>query len=238
MGSYSFAAVVPAAGSSNRMGSSGSKLLEELGGLTVLSRTLRGLLACTILSEIVIPCRPVDREGILRSLAAVNPSIPIQLIDGGRVRQESVLKGLEYLESKTSNAKSVVVAIHDAARCFVTGDLVQAALMGAAEYGAVTTGVKLADSIKKVSHNGEVECSLSREDVWCIQTPQAFRLDIVLKAHREALLRADDTGATDDSSLVETSHSVRMIAGENINFKVTTPQDLELAAAIVKAQSN
>ena len=129
-----------------------------------------------------------------------------------------------------------IVVIHDAVRPFVSGDLIGRAVAAAREFGAITVGVPVKDTVKEVTAEGWVKKTVTREGLWLTQTPQAFRRPIILAAYKKAA--AEGFYGTDDASLVERMGiPVRMIPGESDNIKVTTPEDLLLGDLIIRRSS-
>ncbi len=223
-------AIVPAAGSGNRMGRDISKQYLSLGGRPLLIHTLNELEACPLVDALIIVVPPPDVEAVrtgmlpswnLKKLAGVVP--------GGKERQDSVRAGIEALDADTE-----IVVIHDAVRPFITAGLIESCIRAAAEEGASTVGVPLKDTVKEVAADGRVMRTCDRSLLWLTQTPQAFRRDIIENAHRAAV--RDNFRGTDDASLVERlGISVRMIRGDYGNIKITTPEDLILAEALLAA---
>jgi 2-C-methyl-D-erythritol 4-phosphate cytidylyltransferase len=193
--------VVVAAGSGARFG--GPKQFEELGGRRVLDWAVE---AASAASDGVVVVLPPDR-------AAGG-------IAGGETRSESVRRGLEHVP-----AEATIVCVHDAARPFATAELfrrVVAAVTGGAD-GAVP-GLPLADTVKEVDAAGVVVATPERARLVSVQTPQAFRAEILRKAH------ATGAEGTDDAALVEAiGGRVVAVAGEPENSKVTMPDDLVVA---------
>ncbi len=127
-----------------------------------------------------------------------------------------------------------LVIIHDAVRPFITVELISQCIRTAREEGAVTVGVPVKDTVKEVAPDGRVMRTCDRSLMWLTQTPQAFRRDIIEKAHRAAV--RDGFRGTDDTSLVERlGIAVRMIRGDYSNIKITTPEDLVIAEALLTA---
>lgn len=156
------------------------------------------------------------------------------VVPGGPSRQRSVHRGLERLALEGGGWDYVVV--HDGVRPLVSEELVLAALEAAQRYGAATVGIPAQDTIKLVDPRGMVAATPDRRRLWAVQTPQAFRFSLLLEAHR----RAADAGieATDDCALVESmGEPVRVVMGSPSNLKVTTPEDLVVAEALLRARS-
>lgn len=218
-------ALVPAAGSSTRMGLGRSKVLLSLRGLSALVRTVSVLAANPSISEIVVISRREDLEACREELQRFEAHAAIRIVEGGDSRQDSVRRGLDALGAAS---RERFVLVHDAARCLLSPQLVARCIAAARECGAVTAAIPQIDSLKQVDRSGVVERSIAREGVWAIQTPQVFREELLRMAHHGAL-----SGATDDASLVERFHPVRVVEGERENLKVTTPFDLVVAEAVL-----
>ena len=150
---------------------------------------------------------------------------PVEFCLGGERRQDSVAAGLQHLDRDWT-----WVVVHDAARPLVTPGLVERGLKAAAEVGAAVAAVPVADTIKLAGADGTVKQTLERGSLYAVQTPQVFRRDIIDTAYHRV------TGdATDDASLVERAgYRVRLFPGDHDNIKVTTPEDLVVAAALWK----
>ncbi|HTZ40859.1 MAG TPA: 2-C-methyl-D-erythritol 4-phosphate cytidylyltransferase [Syntrophales bacterium] len=224
-------AIVPAAGSGNRMGGELSKQYLTLGGIPILVRTLKVLEECPLVSALLVVVPPTDiaimRDSVLApwKLKKVAGVIP-----GGKERQDSVRAGVEALDPDAD-----IVIIHDAVRPFITIDLISHCIRAAGQEGAVTVGVPVKDTMKEVSPDGRVLRTCDRSLLWLTQTPQAFRRDIIESAHRAAV--RDGFRGTDDTSLVERMGiPVRMIQGDYNNIKITTPEDLVIAEALLAAK--
>jgi len=223
-------AIVPAAGSGNRMGRELSKQYLALGGMPLLVHTLNVFERCPLVDALLVVVPPSDVEAVrtemlprwsLKKLAGVIP--------GGKERQDSVRAGIEALERETE-----LVVIHDAVRPFITVELIENCIRAAAEEGAATVGVPVKDTVKEVGADGRVMRTCDRNLLWLTQTPQAFRRDIIENAHRAAV--RDGYRGTDDTSLVERlGIAVRMIRGDYGNIKITTPEDLVIAEALLAA---
>jgi 2-C-methyl-D-erythritol 4-phosphate cytidylyltransferase len=122
--------------------------------------------------------------------------------------------------------------VHDGARPLVTAALIDAAIEGALATGAALCAVPIADTVKRGGGAGLVEATVARDGLWLAQTPQAFRADLLRRAHT-----ATHVDATDDAALVELlSEPVRLVPGSRENIKVTTPEDLALAEALIAAR--
>lgn len=217
-------AIVPAEGSSPAARGPIPKPLLMLGGKSVLARTLESLTSFARCSAIVVTCPPLFRD----ECAAQSADERVHCILGGATRQESVARAVRWIDEEIGAPRDTLVVIHDAARCLASSHLFQRALEEAQHHGAVTTALPMVDSLIKVSPQRESLHSVDRAGVWAVQTPQVFRLELILRAHAGAA-----EGATDDASLVAPFHAVRVIEGERTNIKITHPEDLDFAARLL-----
>ena len=215
-------AVILAAGSSSRMGF--DKLAFDLGGETVLGRSLRAFDACPRISEIILV---TGQDPSLAQQEAARCHKPVHLVPGGSTRAESARSGVEA-------ATKDLVAIHDAARPFVSEEVIEAALMGAEEWGAAAPAVPVKDTIKcgtpgdgrTVPAQCLVSLTPDRSSLYAIQTPQCFDRDTYLRVTRQ-LDPQKARLVTDDASLFELSGlPVRLTQGDYANYKITTREDL------------
>ena len=146
----------------------------------------------------------------------------VSVVEGGARRQDSVLNAVHGL------GEVDIVLIHDGARPFVDQPTIERAVAAASEWGAAAAAVPVKDTIKVVDSGLSVVDTPSRDRLWAAQTPQAFRLDLLLRAHSDA-----SRDFTDDAAMVEAiGHPVKLFMGSYLNIKVTTPEDLLFAEAI------
>lgn len=215
-------AVVAAAGSSLRNGGK-DKLTAVLGGETVLCRTLRALDATPSVAELVLVCR-ADRVEELSALAARAVTKPFRTVVGGATRGESVLRGVEA-------ASGELVAVHDGARPFVSPEEIEAVITAGAESGAAVLACPIRDTVKE-AEDGRVVATRDRSRLWCAQTPQVFRRDLLLRGYRLCLDRGESP--TDDCAAAEAAGaSVVIVEGSPKNMKLTTPADFDMARGIL-----
>lgn len=228
--------LIAAAGSSKRFGGGVSKPLLNLGDKTVLEKTLTAFAASKSVARVVILVKEEDLAKIraLR-LETLLQEKPFDLVIGGATREESVYQGLSHIRQLVPSPQEAFVAIHDAARCFLETKLLDDAIAGAFEYNAVTTAIPVVDSLKRVSDSVIVE-RVPRENLWAVQTPQVFRLSLILAAHEKARSEGKMGCSTDDAALVEPLQAVHIIQGRTRNFKITTSEDFELARGINRVE--
>ena len=223
------AAILVAAGSSARMKSGGaSKTMMEIGGEPVLSRTLRAFENAACISKIVIVARACDFDAIQKASAFVTK--PLTITEGGKERQDSVSHGAALC------GDAEYIAVHDAARPFITPEEIETVCADAEKYGAATLAVPVKDTIKVADKEGYASHTPDRSYLWMVQTPQAFSYDLVYGAYEKLFREQEFTGVTDDAMVVEreTSQKVKLIPGSYKNIKVTTPEDLAIAELYLK----
>ncbi|WP_419053309.1 2-C-methyl-D-erythritol 4-phosphate cytidylyltransferase, partial [Hominenteromicrobium sp.] len=217
------AAILVAAGSSARMKSGGaSKTMMKIGGEPVLSRTLRAFENTACISKIVIVARACDFDAIQKASAFVTK--PLTITEGGKERQDSVSNGAALC------GDAEYIAVHDAARPFITPEEIETVCADAEKYGAATLAVPVKDTIKVAAADGTVCATPERSTLRAIQTPQVFRLSL----YKEALCLAKNAGKqyTDDCQLIEAAGGkVYLTPGDYKNIKITTPEDLLVAEA-------
>ena len=222
----SCAAVIVAAGSSARMGGT-DKLLAELGGLPVLSRTLRVFDDHEMIDTIIVVARE-DRMPKISRVCSPYRKVRI-VVPGGESRQESVMHGLKAVPEGTE-----LVAVHDGARPLVPPEVITKAILKAAKFGAAAPAIPVKDTIK-VSKTGGVDETPDRSTLFAVQTPQVFFTAQITQALQAAIARG--IALTDDCSAVERmGMSVKLVEGEERNLKVTTPLDLKIAALLLEEE--
>jgi len=217
------AALIPAAGSGQRMGGAVPKPYLMLGGREILARTLAVFETCAAVHEVWVIVSSEQQTHCRQSIVQRYGFGKVQdVVIGGDERQESVWRGLQRLASAVD-----LVIIHDGVRPFVTHTMIEDALAGAAQHGAAIAAVPLKDTIKRVSSQGQVEATLPRDGLWRSQTPQAFRRRLLQQAFEHAWQHR--LMATDEAGLVEAlGHLVQVVQGSEQNIKITTPDDLAM----------
>ena len=215
------------------MGARGSKLLLPLAGAPLVERTVRVLAGADYVDQVVLIVPESERERFESlNLERAADGAKFFITTGGATRQESVMKGLQFCAGLIEDEERTYIAVHDGARCLVTKEIVDRAVAAAFERQAVTVAVPMVDSLKRTDAGGRVIESLERDGVWAVQTPQVFRYSLLLEAHRRG-----GTGACDDASLVEAIHPVHVVEGSRLNFKITTPEDYQLAKGLIGPSS-
>ena len=224
-------AIVVAAGGSSRMrpstgsGRAVDKLFAPLGGRPLLARALQPFQESPLVDRIVLVLSAANLEQGRALAAACGVAKLSAACAGGPRRQDSVRLGLEAL------GECEWVLVHDGARPLASAELIEGGLAAARETGAAVPAVPLADTVKLAAPDGTVERTLDRSRLWAAQTPQVFRYDLLLRAHREVT-----SEATDDAAMLEAlGLAVKLFEGSATNIKVTTPEDLRLAEALLEA---
>jgi 2-C-methyl-D-erythritol 4-phosphate cytidylyltransferase/2-C-methyl-D-erythritol 2,4-cyclodiphosphate synthase len=212
------AAILVAAGRGLRAGAGGPKQYRSIGGQTVIYRAMAPFSNHPQVSHV----QPVlHLDDVAMFSAAVTGLRHEQPAEGGATRQASVRAGLEALSARAPD----IVLIHDAARPFVSGDVISRAIEAAEFTGAAIPVVAVTDTVKLVDASGNIEATPERARLRIAQTPQAFRFDVILDAHRRAA-REGRADFTDDAALAEWAGlTVATFEGDVANMKMTTPED-------------
>ena len=219
-------AVVPAAGRGERFGGAVPKSLVTLVGHPLVQYPLEVLERVDEVEAVVVVA-PGDAVVAVRDLAREAGLRKVTVVPGGADRQASVACGLAALPPGPD-----IVLVHDGVRPFLSAALVREVVTAAARDGSATAAVAVEETIKR-GEDGWVLGTIDRSQLYRVQTPQAFHRDLLEAAHREAA--REGFRGTDDASLVERlGHQVRLVPGTPINLKVTVPEDLALADAILR----
>ena len=227
-------AIIPAGGSGTRMGGDIPKQYLMLGGIPILVHTLLAFQEASLIDAIYLVLPDGDVSPALQEiLSRYNLAKVDRILPGGERRQDSVKRGVDQLGSDYD-----LVVIHDGVRPFVSPLIINNAIQEAAHSQAVTVGLPVTDTIKKVDGQRCVRETVSRDQLWLTQTPQVFAAPLLKRAYESAY--ADHYYGTDDAALVERiGEQVVMIRGSYDNIKITTPADLEWGEMILKMrQSN
>jgi len=226
----STAILVVAAGRGLRVGGALPKQYLPLAGRPLLARTLTRLLAADAEARLLVVIHPADEglyEDSTAGLAAAGRLLPP--VHGGASRQDSVRAGLAALAALP--APPHIVLIHDGARPFPSAALIARARAAAAENGAAVPGLAVTDTIKEVDAAARIVATPHRQALRAVQTPQAFRLELIHDAH-QAAAAAGARDLTDDAAIAEwAGHAVHVFEGDPGNMKVTSPHDVAAAEA-------
>ena len=222
-------AIIVAAGKGRRMESSVNKVYIDLNGKKAIVRTLEAFQENHLINEIILMVNEKDIEYCKCEVVDFSVFTKIKnIVHGGVTRQESVRNGIDEISEQ-----SEFVLIHDGARAMISQDIIERSIEGAIRYGAVSIGMPVKDTIKVTDKNGFVINTLERSTLWAVQTPQVFKKDIILEAHKRA--QELDIEATDDAMLVESlGYKLKLIEGSYENIKLTTPEDVIIARALIE----
>jgi 2-C-methyl-D-erythritol 4-phosphate cytidylyltransferase len=220
------AAVVPAAGSGERLGAGVPKAMATLASEPILAHAVRALVAEPRVGLVVLAAPDGLEESMAEVARAQAGDVPVVAVTGGATRAESVRRALDAVPDSVD-----VVLVHDAARCLVPVEVV-AAVVDAVRSGAaaVVPGLPVVDTIRELSDGGSR--TVDRARLRAVQTPQGFPAEVLRRAHASG-----DPGATDDAGMVEAlGLPVTLVPGHPRAFKVTTALDLVLAEALVAGE--
>ncbi len=224
-------AIIAAAGRGARMGQGVNKVFIPLDKRPLISYTLEVFEKCGVIEEVILVVGKDDAEHA-RSLVDEYKWQKIRsIVVGGAERQHSIANALKSLSLKTS-----WVVVHDGARPFVNGDLLARTVAEARQWGAVGVAVPVKDTIKIADGEGFVAQTPDRSRLWAMQTPQVFSRAILERAYQYC----EEAGVkvTDDAALVESlGVKVKLLMGDYRNIKITTPEDLLFAKAILRREN-
>lgn len=220
--------VIVAAGTGSRMKKDINKQFIKLNNKEIVAHTIDRFYNNENIDDIVVVIREDEEEYFNKNIKEKYGFTNIKVAHGGNERQDSVFNGIKMLKKECD-----VVLIHDGARPFVTEDIIKRSINKANEHNAIVVGVKVKDTIKVVSDNGNIVDTPNRSYLWSVQTPQVFKYDIITKAYEDAY--NNNYYGTDDAMLVERiGYNVKMIEGSYNNIKITTQEDLEFGEQILK----
>jgi len=219
-------AIIPAAGSGERFGE--EKQFKLLSGRPLFFHTLKLFLQSDYIDEIIVAVPGANVGSTHRDVLSMSAGKPVKVVAGGTRRQDSVKNGIDV-----SDSHSTLVCIHDAARPFVTEDLIQRSISACEFADGAVVGIPSKDTVK-FSENGLVKETLDREKIWLAQTPQCFHKNKLLQALYYA--ETENLTGTDESALMEAmGFSIKLVEGDSNNFKITTKDDW-IRAEIVAVQ--
>jgi 2-C-methyl-D-erythritol 4-phosphate cytidylyltransferase len=209
------------------MGGSVPKQFLSLGHQPLILHSLRVLQASPVIQEIILAVPHGDMDYCLKEIVAQHHFTKVtKVVPGGAERQDSVRHALEAVQDDVE-----VVLVHDAVRPFLTERMVEEVVSMARAKGAAIIALPMKDTVKQVGADHVIERTVDRTGLWLAQTPQAFRRDWLLSAHRKA--HGEGVRATDDAYLMEwCGYSVSVVEGSGENIKVTRPEDLVIGEAI------
>lgn len=225
MQSVRVTAIVPAAGSGTRMRQPGepSKQFRALGGAPLLVQTLRIFERSPLISDVIVVAPAGEATRLARDLAGYDLAKANTIVNGGSTRQGSVRRGLDAIEGSVD-----LVLVHDGVRPFLSENRLAAVVRVASASGAAALAIPVADTLR-YGIDGIFGASVPRTNMWRMQTPQAFKRELLRQAHDT--FAADE--ASDDVELVQRlGVQVQLVEGSTANFKITTPADWKLAEAL------
>lgn len=220
-------AIIAAAGEGSRFG--GPKAFATVGRMPLVAHSLIAVAGVKEVDSIVLVLPADEVSSADAKLVASQPTIPVEMIAGGSSRQASVRAGLGLIPPEVER-----VVVHDAARPLVTPALIEAVLAALDDAAGAIAAIPATDTLKEAM-GGRVLRTIMRDGVWRAQTPQAFRTQVLRAAHERAA--SDGFEATDDAALLEwMGESVALVPGDARNLKITTPEDLAVAEAILATE--
>ena len=223
-----FAVILPAAGRSTRFGDPDRKKIDHrIAGRAVWLWAVEPFVRRIDVAQVIVAVAPEDRSAFQRCYREELTSDRIVVVEGGAERFETVAICLDRVDPSAE-----FVAIHDAARPFPSTPLIDAVFDAARSQGAALPGLPVSDTLKRVGPDRLARETVPREGLFAVQTPQAFRLDLLREAHaNRSNLRVP---VTDDAQLVEAlGHPCRIVEGSPYNLKITTREDIRLAEALL-----
>lgn len=218
--------IIPAAGEGKRMGAGKNKLFIELNNIPVIVHTLRVFEDDPRCGRIILTINMEEKEQFQALFKKYGIQKVAHLVAGGAERQQSVANGVAYAR------EDGIVLVHDGARPFIGQEMIARLVEQAKDVGAAVVAVPVKDTIKRVEDNF-VTKTVERSSLWAVQTPQAFRSALLRRAHEQAV--EVSFHGTDDASLVENiGEKVTVVEGSYDNIKLTTPEDIYFAEAIIR----
>lgn len=225
--------IVAAAGSASRMKGT-DKILCRVNGREILSYSLLAFNSAKCTDKIIVVTSKEKIDDVKKLALSLSLKVPFEVVCGGETRQQSVYNAL-----KCCDEKSDAVMIHDGARPMITKEIIENLYNETIERrkNAAAVGVKVKDTIKVVSSDGEIVSTPDRSTLVAIQTPQCFEINLYKKAYKKAIEEGKDY--TDDSQLFEAiGEKVYVAYGDYKNIKITTPEDLTYAEIFLKEREN
>ncbi|MBI3333625.1 MAG: 2-C-methyl-D-erythritol 4-phosphate cytidylyltransferase [Candidatus Omnitrophica bacterium] len=221
------AAIVASGGTGRRLGSRRRKPFVPIGRRPIIAWTLKAMENSPAVDEVILVIHRGDVSAARRLIRKEGFKKVSRVVAGGATRMSSVFRGLGALSPRVK-----WVLVHDGARPLASPDLFERTLKAARRSGAAIAAVPVVPTVKE-ARGGWVKRTLDRKLLWAVQTPQAFRRDLLLRAHRAGIRR--NLKATDDAALIEAiGGRVRIVKGSFRNIKVTTPEDLVVAEALLE----
>ncbi len=224
-------AIIPAGGSGKRLGTEIPKQFMKIDGKETILYTLRPFIECEMIDKIVVAVSESYLDYSRKLFAKFGTAKPIEVVIGGKERQDSVFAALSFIDE--AEAEDFIV-VHDAARALLPRFVLENALKFAESKGNAVAAIKARDTLA-VSDKGKVTEYIDRSKIFYIQTPQIFKFKIL----KNAMQKAKEEGflGTDESTLVRRfGEDVFLVEGSPLNFKITTKEDFMLAEAVLKGK--
>ena len=225
------AAIIAAGGSGSRMGGGVPKQFMTLHNTPILALTVGRFLRVANLRTLVVAVPAEHHEAaavLFRHFLPAEEQHRLLLVNGGATRQESVKAGLAALPTGTAT-----VLVHDGARPFVTAEIIERCLRATEQNGAAIAAVRVRDTLKQAGEDHLIRATIDRSGLWQAQTPQGARVELLRRAY--SLADEDGFQGTDEASLLEHAGiPVAIVEGSELNFKITRPDDLALAAGLTQ----
>lgn len=210
------------------MGTEIDKAFLSLGTKPVVVYSLFAFEKCRDIDEVILVVRKDRVDAARQAVRMFGCNKVKKVVAGGVLRQQSVMNGMNELNEDVD-----IVVVHDGARPCVTADLINQTIASAKQHGSGIAAVKITDTVKSVDKGMVISETIDRTKLWLVQTPQAFKFNLLQKAF--ALIEKKKIKVTDEASAVElVSGGVRLVAASSSNIKITTPDDLTLAAALMR----
>lgn len=220
--------IIVAAGTGSRMKKGINKQFIKLNSKEIIAYTIDKFYNNENIDDIVVVIKKDEEDYFIENIINKYKFENIKIAYGGAERQDSVYNGIKKLEKNCD-----IVLVHDGARPFITDNIIKKSIAQAKEHNAVVVGVKVKDTIKVVSEDGNIVDTPNRSYLWSVQTPQVFKYEIITKAYQDAY--NDNYYGTDDAMLVERiGYNVKMVEGSYDNIKITTQEDLNFGEQILK----
>ncbi|MHC1748956.1 MAG: 2-C-methyl-D-erythritol 4-phosphate cytidylyltransferase [Cellulosilyticaceae bacterium] len=222
--------IIVAGGNGTRMGGEIKKQYIKLNNKEILAHTIEAFNDCILVEDIIVVVGESEISFVQEAICNQYGYQKVKhIVAGGKERQDSVYNGLEYVNQETD-----YVMVHDGARPFVTEEMMIRGIDGAKEKGAVVVAVPVKDTIKECSlEDGKVENTPIRQKLWSVQTPQIFKYNVLKNAYN--YVKDNGLQVTDDSMAVEAfGETVYIVEGAYTNIKITTPEDIIIAEALLK----
>lgn len=225
-------AIILAAGRGERAGSNGPKQYHFLNGEAIICQTVKRFIEHPEIAQIIVVIHKDDRQ--LAEIALKQFGDKITLVNGGATRQLSTLAGLEYLAAFSPD----FVHIHDAARPFITKQLLDTIHENLSSKTGSIIGVPISDTLKRVDEDFNIVATIKRDGIFGAQTPQTFPFSLILEAHKKAY-NEGNFSFTDDSAIAEANGiAMKILPGSTENIKITWPEDFHRAEEILANQQN